>query len=127
MNSTAFICKYEDCNLIYENPVTVPCGNSLCQQHLDELDDKFNCPFCFDVHQKPSTSSLAMIKMIDSHFELDPLRKMAKESFNSSRSIIGTLNFCFNDGKVSFINSSKFIFSNFCAFNLHSSSFSFNC
>ena len=88
MNSTAFICKYEDCNLIYENPVTVPCGNSLCQQHLDEFDEKFNCPFCFDVHQKPSTSSLAMIKMIDSHFELDPLRKMAKESFNKLNTII---------------------------------------
>ena len=37
-------CK--NCHLIYENPITLQCKNSLCKQHLDQFDDKFECFFC---------------------------------------------------------------------------------
>ena len=50
------VCEYEGCNMIYENPVTLLCGNSLCRQHLDNKHDdneKFQCPFCLNEHQIP--------------------------------------------------------------------------
>ena len=84
MDLTAFVCKHEGCNLIYENPVTLPCGNSICEQHLKRYNEKFKCSFCFEEHQIPNTGftkSKAMIKMIDSHFKLDRLRKKIIESF----------------------------------------------
>ena len=42
-------CKY--CNKVYNEPITLPCGDSLCKQHINELlsiDDSntFLCPFC---------------------------------------------------------------------------------
>ena len=82
MSLEAFVCEYEGCNLIYENPVTLLCGSSLCQQHLEKFDDKFQCPFCFEEHQKPSISK-AITKMIDYNIQLDPMRKKVKESFEN--------------------------------------------
>ncbi len=86
MNSTIFVCKYDGCNLIYENPVTLPCGSSLCQQHLDKFDTKFTCTFCFKEHQKPEdgfASSKAMIEMINYYNQTNEMRKKVKESFDN--------------------------------------------
>ena len=45
MNSQALTCKYNDCDLIYERPVTLSCGNTLCQHHLKEMinDQTLKC------------------------------------------------------------------------------------
>ena len=53
MNLSAFVCEYEGCNLIYENPVALSCGNLLCQHHLEKFDDKFNNrQFCLLLKRK---------------------------------------------------------------------------
>ena len=86
MNSTTFVCEYDGCNLIYENPATLPCGSSLCQQHLDKFDTKFTCTFCFKEHQKPEdgfASSKAMIEMINYYNQTNEMRKKVKESFDN--------------------------------------------
>ena len=55
MELEALVCNYEDCNLIYENPVTLPCGKSICKQHLEqyENDEKYKCCFCKEQHEIP--------------------------------------------------------------------------
>ena len=101
------VCKYEGCNLIYQNPVDLPCGRSLCRQHLDNFDDKFECYFCGKEHQIPEDGFLinkTMNEMIDNHFDLDPLRKRVKESFEN-------LNESFKDYQD--INSDSYIHSYF--------------
>ena len=80
--STAFVCKYDGCNLIYENPVTLLCGHSLCQKHLENFDDKFKCPYCHEEHHKPSTN-ITICEMIDFYNQLDPLRRSIKKSFDN--------------------------------------------
>ncbi len=62
MNLEALVCEYEGCNLIYENPVTLTCGNSLCLQHLEKFDEKLKCPFCFDEHQVPPINKVDLKK-----------------------------------------------------------------
>ena len=94
MNSEVLICKFKDCGLIYENPVSLSCGNSLCKQHLDDEifdDDKFVCYFCDEQHQMPLNGlaiNKVMIQMINNHFHLDPLRKEIKESFDKLSKLI---------------------------------------
>ena len=88
MDKQAIVCEFKDCNLIYEDPVALPCGNSLCQHHLKTFDDKFVCYFCNNEHQNEFNVNKAMVKMINNHFQLDPLRKKIKESFyNLSQTI----------------------------------------
>jgi WD40 repeat protein len=86
MNLEACICKFKDCNLIFENAITLPCGDSLCKHHLDNLDGKFVCQFCDEEHEL--TKSLfvvnkTIIKLIETCLESIPIRakigKMFKE------------------------------------------------
>ena len=42
-------CKY--CNEIFNNPIALPCGDSICKHHIDELisnrsSNTFLCPLC---------------------------------------------------------------------------------
>ena len=52
-NDKGFICQFNDCKLILDYPVTLPCGFTLCKEHLDEFDDKFTCWFCHQEHLVP--------------------------------------------------------------------------
>ena len=103
INLTAFVCEYEGCNLIYENPITLPCGNSMCQQHLENYEKKFKCPFCTDEHQTPNMgffTNKSMIKMINSHIQLDPLRKKISESFDNLNESIKQYNETCSDNYI---------------------------
>ena len=53
-NSEDLICEYDCCKLILEMPITLPCGSTLCLNHLKELNDRFACYFCKEEHLKPS-------------------------------------------------------------------------
>ena len=76
INLTPFFCEYDGCNLIYqENLVTLPCGSSMCQRHLNE---RFECPFCFKEHQLSLTN-----KEINETIKLDPMRKKIKDTFDN--------------------------------------------
>ena len=49
-------CKYSKCNKYYINPISLPCGNNICEDHLYDLvdeDGKFKCVFCDDEHETP--------------------------------------------------------------------------
>jgi hypothetical protein len=80
------------CNLILEKPITLPCGNTLCQHHLEETDElKFSCMFCLEEHQVPKNGfkiSDRLSFMINFQIELNPLKKQIKESFNKLKQSI---------------------------------------
>jgi hypothetical protein len=46
----SLICKI--CDLIYKQPVKLPCGKTICKSHLLDLDE-FNCKFCQSTHKIP--------------------------------------------------------------------------
>ena len=35
MSENALKCEFKDCELIYENPITLPCGNSMCKSYFN--------------------------------------------------------------------------------------------
>ena len=84
MNLEDFICEYDCCKLILEDPVTLPCGNTLCLEHLNKFNDKFICYFCKGEHQIPVNGFLInkkITKMIENHFNFNTLRNKIKTSF----------------------------------------------
>jgi WD40 repeat protein len=91
MSSEGLICEYKDCCLILENPITLSCGFTLCQKHLEKFSDNFECFFCDKVHQMPNEGfgvNRSLNKIIDAYFENDPLKQKIRKSFeNLSESI----------------------------------------
>ena len=94
MNYEILTCEYKNCKLIFERPVILPCGNSLCEHHLKQFNqNKFICQFCNDEHQIPIPNGFILnktiIKIIDRLIqESDPLRKQINESFVKLNRII---------------------------------------
>ena len=85
MNLEDFICEYDCCKLILEDPITLPCGNTLCLEHLNKFNDKFICYFCKGEHQIPVNGFLInkkITKMIENHFKFNTLRNKIKTSFS---------------------------------------------
>jgi hypothetical protein len=67
----ALVCKFDGCNLIYENPAILLCGSWLCKHHLEKLDEKFKCYFCDKEHETPENGfsiNKLMIEMINSYY-----------------------------------------------------------
>jgi hypothetical protein len=51
MNKEIFTCDLIDCKLYLENPIILPCCDSIiCKEHENDFekydDDKFECPIC---------------------------------------------------------------------------------
>ena len=86
MNSEGFVCEYKDCKLILECPVTLSCGNSLCQKHLENCSDTFSCFFCDENHHKPINGFVinkSMAKIVDNYFEMDPIKSEIRKLLNT--------------------------------------------
>ena len=84
-------CQFDECKMIFENPITLPGGNSLRSQHLERYNDKFECIFCKHVHNIDEngffTNSI-INQLIAKYLEMDPLRREATSSFNKLNEII---------------------------------------
>jgi hypothetical protein len=51
------VCQLKECNRYYESPVTLPCGQTICQEHVDLNQSDlffFKCPFCQKKHKIPA-------------------------------------------------------------------------
>ena len=81
MNIEACVCKYNDCHLIFDDPVTLSCGYSLCRNHLNESNQTFMCQFCSNEHSEfiPSKTISAII---EKYIELNPRRKKIRQCFD---------------------------------------------
>ena len=87
----SLVCKYDGCKMIFQNPILLPCGQSICQHHMNTFNDKFKCIFCDDVHQIPMDGfeiNQKINKLMNSYYETDALRKEIKESFDELNNLI---------------------------------------
>ena len=53
MNSLKASLSCKICHLIYENPIKLPCGKSICKFHLHDKSEMFTCQFCKSSHVIP--------------------------------------------------------------------------
>ena len=95
MNSKVLICEFTGCKLILDNPVTMPCGNSICKHHLEQFEQsnqKCNCFFCGEQHEIPKNGfgvNIALLTIIQNCYELDPIRSMIIKTFNELSQSVG--------------------------------------
>ena len=89
MNSKDLICQHKDCKLILENPVNLPCGNSICKHHFEQISksgEKYDCFFCQELHEIPKNGfgvNKILALLIQKYLESDPMRKKIIESYQN--------------------------------------------
>ena len=89
MNSKDLICQHKDCKLILENPVNLPCGNSICKHHFEQISksgEKYDCFFCQELHEIPKNGfgvNKILALLIQKYLESDPMRKEIIESYQN--------------------------------------------
>jgi len=84
-----FNCKI--CNEILKDPVTLPCGETICKEHVEEII-KENCSFCNHLHQIPEGGFMinkSMQSMLEA--QLHTLN-LDFDQFNDSKKLIDNLN-----------------------------------
>jgi WD40 repeat protein len=90
-NEKGFICEFKDCKLILEYPVTLPCGFTLCREHLIKVDDKFKCWFCGLEHFVPENGfaiNQAFTKMMRNCLDKNSLHQQTKLKFDELHLLI---------------------------------------
>jgi hypothetical protein len=52
------VCKYENCNKYFEDPIVLCCGQTICRSHINNLldesnikDGKYICKMCKELHE----------------------------------------------------------------------------
>ena len=57
LSSNSFICKYNNCKKYLKEPIILPCGRSICREHVDNLSKNksesfLKCNLCDQIHKK---------------------------------------------------------------------------
>jgi hypothetical protein len=45
-NNFVFICDFAGCNKCFKEPITLPCGDTVCKEHINSHDTTFTCQIC---------------------------------------------------------------------------------
>jgi hypothetical protein len=85
MNNYQEFCICEECRFIFENPILLPCGSTICKEHVDEsCEDTFYCESCDMDHIIPEmgfpTNKLA-IKIKESRIHLNEKQIITIDSY----------------------------------------------
>lgn len=88
------------CSKLLDRPVTLPCGESICESHLDEIFNN-QCRFCDKHHPKSEYSinqSLSqMIELQVNTIKLSPKFESCKQSINRVEDIMNQADLVYKD------------------------------
>jgi hypothetical protein len=71
-----YICPVSQCQNFLENPINLPCGNTICKKHIDQLEGtSYDCQYCLDKHQVPENGF--------------PINYIASQSLNLNKHLNG--------------------------------------
>jgi predicted RNA-binding Zn-ribbon protein involved in translation (DUF1610 family) len=45
-NNLEYICEFSGCNKYLKEPITLPCGDMVCREHISDTATSFKCPDC---------------------------------------------------------------------------------
>ena len=89
------ICDLESCQLFFEDPIVLPCGSTICKEHVTENcnddDDQFFCEICDEKHPIPVNgfpiNKLGM-KIIKKRLHFNEIQKKIADSNERLESVI---------------------------------------
>jgi hypothetical protein len=85
MSNCEYVCDFTNCNKYLKEPVTLPCGDMICKEHVDSEASYFKCPICGDEFEVPENGfrinkKVNELLMKNSH--LGGLHKQIKDAFD---------------------------------------------
>ena len=94
LNKT-FSCNY--CHDILNEPVILPCGETTCKKHVEEMKncEKLKCHFCNEEHSVPEKGfpkDIRMIKLIENKFFQMDLGETHSKAVNSCKELKELIN-----------------------------------
>lgn len=78
------VCDLNTCRLYLDSPVLLPCGKTICQNHLQTMKKKYKCDVCTETqpHSLPKTGFFpkneAIERVMNLNFHLNGLHREAK-------------------------------------------------
>jgi WD40 repeat protein len=85
-----FMCEYIGCNRYFDKPVLLPCGNSICQEHVQKMK-MLNCQFCGDLHVVPKAGfelNKNFIDIMNLNLHLNESQKAVKYSLKLLENVV---------------------------------------
>ena len=85
------ICDFEGCNLYLENPVSFPCGHTVCKNHIQDDDLVFSCLQCNKSYPIPIEGfriNFKLFELISLNSHLTGKHKQVKEMYDKLKSTI---------------------------------------
>jgi WD40 repeat protein len=86
------VCKYNNCNKFFEEPIILSCGTSVCKSHLDDIlqdknveNGKFSCKMCNNKHEVPVDGFIInrdLKKFFEDDSHLSDKQKKVKDLYN---------------------------------------------
>jgi WD40 repeat protein len=87
--SDIFIC--DECEKYFDKPILLPCGNSMCEHHVDISKKSYNCKLCDQEHQIPENGfaiNKRIHRMINVNWHLSGKQKFAKKIYDEIASLL---------------------------------------
>jgi WD40 repeat protein len=95
------VCKYNNCNKYFEDPIILNCGISVCKAHVDDIlnennikNGRFNCKMCNNSHEVPLDGFIInrnLNKFFDDDSHLPDKQKQVKNLYAEFETTINNL------------------------------------
>jgi hypothetical protein len=86
------ICELNECKLYLEQPITLPCGSTICKEHIDHDHQRFRCSQCNEEHIIPPNGfkiNKQIAHIIENGYHLNETQKIANNNFKKLESVVG--------------------------------------
>ncbi len=76
-----YICEYAGCKKCLKDPITLPCGETICREHFHDQLATLKCQVCDKDHVKPKIN-MKMNSLINKNAHLTGQHKQVKVLFD---------------------------------------------
>jgi hypothetical protein len=94
-------CDLNECGLFLERPITLPCGFTICKNHLETFSDIYRCKMCLEEHPIPQQGfqiNKKLMKQLESKAHLSGLHKQTENALENLEEIAENCDkMCLND------------------------------
>jgi WD40 repeat protein len=83
--NSEYLCDFVGCAKYLKEPITLPCGDIVCREHVDGRATSFECPICdneFIIPEEGFKINIKMSSLINKNSHLTGQHKQAKEIFD---------------------------------------------